>query len=83
MHAGIEKKSKEDIPLVQDKLAKLGTTAIETEMVNNYPLTYLDDSLVNTETITSSHLVFGRKTEVAPSLDISDELNDAMIDDSA
>ena len=57
-------------------------TEIETR-VNNRPLTYLDDSSVNVEAITPSHLLHGRRLEPLPTIDVEEYQTDPTIDDRA
>ena len=57
-------------------------TEIETR-VNNRPLTYLDDSSVNLEAITPSHLLHGRRLEPFPSISVDDQCTDPTVDDRA
>ena len=57
-------------------------TEIETR-VNNRPLTYLDDTSVNLETITPSHLLHGRRLEPFPSINVDEYCTDPTIDDRA
>ena len=56
-------------------------TEIETR-VNNRPLTYLDDSSINLEAITPSHLLHGRRLEPLPSISVEEYHTDPTIDDS-
>ena len=63
---------------------ELRTVIVEIESrVNNRPLTYLDDSTVNLEALTPSHLIHGRRIDPLPCIDVQDELNDPTVDDSA
>ena len=57
-------------------------TEIETR-VNNRPLTYLDDSSINVEAITPSHLLHGRRLEPFPSINVEEYCTDPTIDDRA
>ena len=65
-------------------LSELRTVVTEIETrVNNRPLTYLDDSSVNLEAITPSHLLHGRRLEPFPSISVDEHCTDPTIDDRA
>ena len=63
-------------------LDELRTIIVEVETrVNNRPLTYLDDSTVNIEALTPSHLIHGRRINPMPNLDMEEEVQDPDLED--
>ena len=65
-------------------LEELKTAVVEIEnRINNCPLIYLNDSLVNIESVTPSHLLHGRRLDPISSLDIREEMQHRTVDDTA